>query len=151
MNSLLTELNSSYDYHCQFGGPLGFGHDFRADSAEEIQLASKMTRQYKEIRHFLLEDYYPLFDDLSGGSQKWDGWQFHDPKKDEGFFLIFRPEGAPNLQETIKLKGLVPEKRYLLTPKAKSNLPESATGDTLMNGVLVTIDTSQDTLLVLYQ
>ena len=147
LTSKLIGSDSRYDYYCQFGGALGFGFDFRGATSAKISEAIELVSRYKELRGYLVQDYYPLFDPLD--PRGWDGWQFHDAKKDEGFFLVFRPASSPYLEAMIKLHGLDPTKPYVLKPDCKTNLPESASGKMLGEGSPVRIAPRQ-ALLVQY-
>ena len=109
-----------------------------------------MVKRYKGLRHFLVEDYYPLFVDYGADPLNWDGWQFHDSKKDEGFFLAFRPPGSSVSEETIKLRGLDPAKQYHLRADRKTDLPDSVSGKVLRDGLTVRIDSPRQALLVRY-
>jgi alpha-galactosidase len=150
LNSLLVKLDSSYDYYCQFGGPLGVGHDFRKAKPEEQALARRMTAEFKELRRFLVEDYYPLFD-YSADPKSWDGWQFHDPKRDEGFFLVFRPEKSEQKSAIVRLRGLNSKRNYTLDVDSESGLPRTASGGELANGLNVTLEADRSALPVRYR
>ncbi len=159
INSDLRHLHSVYDYYCQFGGPLGLGLDFRKFTSQQIQEAAEIIRRYKEVRRYLVEDYYPLFD-RDQDPQYWDGWQFHDPKDDSGFFLVFRlsdstfpPYWAPPLETVIKLKGVDPKKGYTLIkdPNSKAELPERVCGTQLQEGLRLRINSRREALLVRYR
>ena len=68
---------------------------------------------YKSLRKYLVEDYYALTPqprDLDA----WQGWQFHDPKLDEGFVQAFRVQG-PEAIKTLALHGLDPRATYRFT------------------------------------
>jgi alpha-galactosidase len=157
-SNLVRPLDSIYDYYCQFGGPLGFGHDFRDFTPQKIEEAAGIIRRYKEIRRYLVEDYYPLFD-RAQDPQKWDGWQFHDPKDGSGFFLVFRlpdstfPGWAPPLETVIKLKGVDAKKQYALIkdPDSKAELPEHVSGTQLQEGLRLRINSRGEALLVRYR
>jgi alpha-galactosidase len=163
LNADLMSFDSAYDYYSQFGGPMGFRVDFSKFTPQQMQEGAKMIRRYKEIRRYLVEDYYPLFD-RDQDPQYWkeyrlDGWQFHDPKDDSGFFLVFRlpdstfpPFCAPPLETVIKLKGVDPRKQYTLIkdPDSKAELPERVSGAQLQEGLRLRINSRREALLVRY-
>jgi alpha-galactosidase len=64
---------------------------------------------YKQMRPFLMKDYYPLFQPRT--LAEYDGWQFHDPETGEGWALIFRVQ-APQATVRLRLHGLNPRRRY---------------------------------------
>jgi len=72
----------------RMGGSLGFAEQSIFWSKTTKAQLRKEIERYKAIRRFLMEDYYPLFNPSSLG--EYDGWQFHDPASQEGFFMVFR-------------------------------------------------------------
>jgi len=83
---------------------------------------------YKAQRHLLMKDYYPLFDPEH--LTDYDGWQFHDPETDEGFFMVFRVR-SPDDTATLHLGGLTPGTIYALTDVDTGQTQELAGGDPL--------------------
>jgi hypothetical protein len=55
----------------------------------------RFIAKYKELRHFLNGDFYPLLPQPST-SADWDAWQFHDPDSGSGLLLVFRMRGGPD-------------------------------------------------------
>ena len=151
LNSNLIKLESEYDYFCQFGGPLGFGHDFRKDSQEQKALAIKMIKLYKSVRQLLVKDYYPLFNDYSEDDKQWDGWQFHDPQTDEGFFVVLRPENSPDIQGVVKLHGINKNKTYTIVNTYNIQLNDKIKGRKFEDGLKVNIDSARSGILVHYK
>ncbi|MBI4585219.1 MAG: hypothetical protein HY717_14495 [Planctomycetes bacterium] len=151
MNSNLIRLEGVYDYYCQFGGPLGFGHDFRPEPPARLAEAVKLIQQFKELRRLLVEDYYPLFGDYVTDNEKWDGWQFHDPKTNEGFFLVFRLPQSPYSEALVKLHGLDPGKEYTLSADQGTGLQPTAMGQALLTGITVRLTKPRSALLVRYR
>lgn len=94
-----------------FAGPLGFGADFRKLENDQKATIRQCITAYKQVRHYLNQDYYPLFpQELT--SQTWDGWQFLDRAKQEGCVILYRPDVSPYPTATIKLRGLEPDRTY---------------------------------------
>ena len=89
-----------FAYHCHMGGTFGFAMIMQVLNEKQIISARKHIEVFKKIRHLLLKKYVPLFGQpiaLEG----WDGWQFHDPERDEGVVFIFRclsPEVTSKVQ-----------------------------------------------------
>ena len=63
----------------------------------------ELVARYKQIRHLLLKDFYPLF--MQNSLTEPDGWQFHDPETGEGIFCIFRCE-SPESAIRVKPRAL---------------------------------------------
>jgi alpha-galactosidase len=96
-----------------FAGPLGFGLDFRVLNPEQKNAVRQVIAAYKQVRRFINEDYYPLFEQ-SASLQNWVGWQFIDPDQQEGFFAAYRPVSSPYDSATVPLRGINPDSEYLL-------------------------------------
>jgi len=77
-------------------------------AAVRRQLKGEIDR-FKQVRRFLMADYYGLFEPRR--LTDYDGWQFHDPRTGEGFFMIFRCE-SPDEAVTVQLPGLEDGIRY---------------------------------------
>ena len=67
--------------------------------------------EYKKIRSFFTEDYYPVFG-FDGSDSAWGGWQYHSPKKGAGILGAFRRPECPDDGMTVALEGLEKEAVY---------------------------------------
>lgn len=79
---LWTELFS------KFAGPCGMSEycgNFSKEGAEQLKAYITL---YKQYRHYLVKDFYPVCDPRS--MRDWDGWQFHDPETGSGIAAFFR-------------------------------------------------------------
>lgn len=114
LNTNYCKYRSQDDLLALFGGPLGFGLDFRSLNPEEKDTIRQTIAAYKQVRRFINEDYYPLFEQ-SASPENWVGWQFVDPKSQEGFICFYRPASSPYDSATISLHGLNPDSEYLMT------------------------------------
>jgi len=151
LNTNLREVDHEYDYFCQFGGALGFGHDFRKDSPQKKEMAKNMISLYKSIRHLNTADYYPLFNDFPLDQKQWDGWQFHDPKTGEGYVVVLRPPESPYPEAVIKLHGIDPDKSYQITECEFNDLPSELGGKELGGGLLVRIKEARSAFFAHYK
>lgn len=72
-------------------------------------------REYRDIREYYYEDYYPLSGtgDLTG-SDVWLAYQMHRPSDDSGIVVAFRRQDAPDAEYTVRLGGLTPDASYTL-------------------------------------
>jgi alpha-galactosidase len=102
---------SPYDWQANFGGMIALSEGIEDWSPEMRREARQHLDVYKSIRGFLGKDYYPLFPQPQS-LEEWDGWQYHDPEKDEGFVLLFRVE-SPQASASPRLQALAAEKQYL--------------------------------------
>ena len=126
-----------YEYHSLFGGPLGFGIKFAEVSDRDLEDVKRHIVEYRAIRRYLVEDYYPLFEqDL--GEQTWAGWQFHDPADGSGVVIVIRKAASVYHGATLALQGVDTGQRYVVTDVASEETWE-ATGEELAAGLEVTI------------
>jgi len=92
------------------GGAFGFGGGLESWTPEMMAQAKRHVEVYKSLRHFLVEDYYPLFEQPRS-LNAWDGAQYHDPRAQEGFVSVFRLD-SPQSSVELKLHGLQPGATY---------------------------------------
>jgi alpha-galactosidase len=103
-----------FDIASIFGGPLGFQCNWpQMTEADRAALAHLVTI-YKQVRPLLNADYYPLFAQQRPLTT-WTGWQFNDPTKGGGFFVVLRPADSPYDSAEVRLQGLDPGANYQAT------------------------------------
>ena len=94
--------------------------------------------EFEQIRDYFYADYYQLFE-WESKADRWNGWEFYDPATASGCASVFCHEATSNLTETVKLKGLDPEKTYRITD-FDGLIDVTATGAQLMEaGITVTV------------
>jgi alpha-galactosidase len=98
------------DYQSFLGGAFGFGGRLETWTPKMLEQARRNVEIYKSLRRFLVEDYYPLFEQPQS-LDAWDGAQYHDPGTREGFVLVYRLDSPLSTVE-IKLHGLEPTATY---------------------------------------
>jgi alpha-galactosidase len=113
LNTNYCKFRSQDELIALFAGPLGFGLDFRTLDTEQKNAVRQAIAAYKQIRQFINEDYYPLFEQ-SASPRDWVGWQFIDPDRQEGFFAVYRPASSPYDGATVLLRGIRPDSQYTL-------------------------------------
>lgn len=81
--------SKDFNFQSLFGG--AFGISDRVDVWPEslVQMARVHVDAWKELRRYLVEDFYPL-SDQPRDAESWSGWQFHDPADQSGFLQAFR-------------------------------------------------------------
>ena len=97
-------------YQSFLGAAFGFGGKLETWTPEMKEQAKRHVKVYKSLRRFLVEDYYPLFEQPRSYNA-WDGAQYHDPATQEGFLLVFRLSSAQDSVE-LRLQGLEPDATY---------------------------------------
>lgn len=94
--------------------------------------------EFEQIRDYFYADYYQLFA-WDSKADRWNGWEFYDPETASGYASVFCHEATSGLTETVKLKGLDPEKTYHITD-FDGLIEVTATGTQLMEqGITVTL------------
>jgi alpha-galactosidase len=114
LNANLLAMQSVFDLHSLFGGPLGFGADLAKLTPEAKALLRQQIANYKTVRHLLNQNYYRLFPQLRNESN-WVGWQFHDPKANEGFAVLLRPTESSYRVADVRFGGITRERNYRIT------------------------------------
>ncbi len=104
----------AFDVASVFGGPLGFRADWPKLSEADRATIAKLVSSYKKVRPLLDADYYPLFAQQRTPAS-WTGWQFDDPEKGAGFFVLLRPGESPYGAADVALQGLDPAAQYEIT------------------------------------
>jgi alpha-galactosidase len=123
------------DYNCQvcFAGAFGLCGRLNEWSPATCQTVRKNVDVYKQVRQYLSEDFYPLVSQPRT-DKTWAGWQFHDPKSQEGFVQAFRVH-SPEQRQAFALKGLDPARMYRFTDPYTKDRFESIGGKLLSVGV----------------
>lgn len=114
LNANLLAIQSVFDVHSLFGGPLGFGADLTKLAPDAKALLRQQVANYKTVRHLLNKDYHRLFPQDRGDSS-WIGWQFHDPKANQGFVVLLRLADSSYRAADVRLRGVAPERNYRVT------------------------------------
>ncbi len=109
--------------------------------------------EFKEVRPYFYEDFYPL----SGGEgvdltteDRWLAYQLYRPSDNSGYVVAFRRKDNTEPNYTVKLCGLNAQKTYTLTDKDTGNV-EKKTGKQLMEGLKLTLNAPQSSLLIKIQ
>ena len=90
---------------------MGLRCDWSKLNAKELQDLALIIRQYKQVRHLLNEDYFPLFPQ-DRKEQNWVGWQFQAADRQEGLAVLLRPPTSAYRAADIRLQGLVESSTY---------------------------------------
>lgn len=110
----------------------------------------KCIADFKELRPYFYEDYYPLtgLGDLTG-DDVWLAYQLNKPSDNSGIVVAFRRKDNKSNELMVKLKGLDPDSTYsLYNDNDKSVI--SKTGQELKEGVILEINEAPGSLLLKY-
>jgi alpha-galactosidase len=119
-----------------FGGAFGTGGRVDRWSPEMRRIANQHIKVHKQIRRYLLEDYYPL-SDQPRNLESWSGWQFHDPHDQSGFVQTFRTR-APETTRRFAIYKLEPNARYRLTDAYSGKSFELSGSQAMTQGIEMT-------------
>ena len=110
----------------------------------------KCIADFKELRPYFYEDYYPLtgLDDLTG-ENVWLAYQLNKPSDNSGIVVAFRRKDNQTNTISVKLRGLNPNITYsVFNDNDKSVV--SGTGKELAEGITLKINDAPGSLLLKY-
>lgn len=118
------------------------------DKDTDWELVRQAYAEYDLIRDYFYGDYYALTE-WSANADRWDARMFYVPDSGEGFAFIACQEASSTTTNTVKLKGLDPDKLYKLTD-LDGLVDITADGKTLMEqGITVTVPEQPYAVIVL--
>ncbi len=94
-----------YNFLSHFAGTVAFGQRVLHWKERDVEIASQCMDKYKEIRHYLANDFYALFPQPRS-KDVWDGWQYHDQESESGVIMVFQLPECPDYSKLITLHGL---------------------------------------------
>jgi alpha-galactosidase len=108
-------------------------------------------KEYREIRPYFYEDYYPLsgIEDLTR-DYIWIVYQMHRPSDNSGIVVAFRRQNSQDRSITVQLSGLIPERIYTITDYDK-DIVLIKTGKELAAGFNLDIEQPRGSLLLHYK
>lgn len=75
------------------------------DTEEKVEFLRKYGNEYRMVRPYFSEDFYPLTD-VSDKLDVWCAMQFNRPSYDDGIIEVFRRENSPYETAVFNLKGI---------------------------------------------
>lgn len=136
------------DYGCwsSFAGQLCLAwHPL--DDDFPMEKARRQVELYKQIRHLLCGDYYPIT--KCSLEEPWIGFQFHRRDLDEGVVMLFRRR-SPYSAMDVTLRGLNPQAKYELDFKG-SGEKRVYTGAQLKSALGIRIPEAPAAEMVIYR
>lgn len=110
----------------------------------------KYLAEFKELRPYFYEDYYPLTGtgDLTG-DDVWLAYQLNKPSDKSGIVVAFRRKDNPSKTLSVQLKGLDAESIYTVV-NADDQSSIKKTGKELEQGITLNISEASGSLLLRY-
>ena len=138
----LYKLRMNYAPFCLLKLPSALNKD------NDWALMRQAYAEYDTIRDYFYGDFYALTE-WTSNSNRWDARMFFVPEEGEGYAFIACQQNASSKTNTVKLKGLDPDKLYTL--KDFDGLVDlTADGKTLMEqGITVTVPEQPYAVIVL--
>jgi alpha-galactosidase len=149
-NVFVTPINrmDDYSFHSAMASSLCLG--WIADAPDfDLQRAKRLADRYRQVRHLLIGDWYPLLP-YSRGLEHWMAAQYHRADLGEGMILVFRHPESPYPTVEVSLRGLEPATTYELTYDS-SGATGRHKGAKLMAGFAVTLAGKQRSELIAYR
>ncbi|MDD8025404.1 MAG: alpha-galactosidase [Acidobacteriota bacterium] len=136
-----------YAFRSSMGGAVVTGWEMNA--AFPVALGQAAMAEYREIRPYLLCDFYPLTE-YGTGDEIWSAMQWDRPEERDGIILAFRRPAAPVDATVVKPHGLDPEADYQVSFE-DYGIAVIKTGRELGQGLGLKIPEAPGSLLIRYR
>lgn len=138
-----------FDFRSSMSSAVVFNWKFTQTGQSFLDM-QKCIEEYKEVRPYYYEDYYPL----SGtgnltGNDCWLAYQLHKPSDQTGYIIAFRRPDNKESDYNVKVSGLDAESTYILTCKDTGKSMEKS-GAELLKGLTLHIANPRASLLLRY-
>lgn len=112
--------------------------------------AKATLAQYRRLQPYFLGDYYPLTP-YTKAADAWLGWQFHRADLRGGLVQAFRRPESPQESARLKLRGLDPRSRYVVTDVDDAKPDELSGRELMVKGLLLTLPEKPLARIVTYR
>jgi alpha-galactosidase len=150
--------DSDYAWRSTISSTVTFGLFGNLDAAQAnpppadfpFAKAKATLAQYRRLQPYFLGDYYPLTP-YTKAADAWLGWQFHRADLGGGLVQAFRrPESLPE-SARLKLRGLDPRSRYVVTDVDDAKPYELSGRELMVKGLLLTLPEKPSARIVTYR
>ena len=143
-------LSDSYSFRSSLSSTLIYNWKI-TEKEESIVEMHKRLEEYREVKDYYYEDYYPLSGtgDITG-NDIWLAYQMHRPSDSSGIIVAFRREECQEPDCTVSLQGLDPDAEYSLTDN-DSGKETVCKGACLMEGLDLHLENPKSSLLIKYR
>ena len=145
-----TNAFDSYTFRSQMAPAIASSWDMRRDNIDAAFI-KRMLGQWRSMSHHYFGDFYPLTRH-STSNDTWMAWQF-DSEELGGMVQAFRRPESPAVSMQFRLRGLVPNERYLVQNfDLDDKLGKEYRGKELMEkGLSITIPEARGAALISYR
>lgn len=143
-------LSDSYSFRSSLSSTLIYNWKI-TEKEESIVEMHKRLEEYREVKDYYYEDYYPLSGtgDITG-NDIWLAYQMHRPSDSSGIIVAFRREECQEPDCKVSLQGLDPDAEYSLTDN-DSGKETVCKGARLMEGLDLHLENPKSSLLIKYK
>jgi alpha-galactosidase len=138
---------SPYEFRSSMSSAMTTGWDINNSNFSEEQ-ARKNIQDFKRLRPYFYEDFYPLTKYMTG-DDAWLSYQLNRKKENDGVVFAFRRPDCQNETITIKLQGLDDKAIYEFYYE-DYQIKTKITGAELMKGIDISIPIKPGSLLISY-
>ncbi|MBE6540821.1 MAG: alpha-galactosidase [Ruminococcaceae bacterium] len=108
------------------------------DDENQMLMLKKYLDEYKTVRPYLSEDFYPLTD-LSNSENVWSAIQYNRPEQNDGILEVYRRKTSPYETAIFKLYGLDKSSNYIFRDADDNSEVALSGAELLEHGLSVTI------------
>jgi len=142
-------LPDQYSFRSSLSSTLIFNWKITEGGLSVVEMQERLA-EYKSIRDYYFEDYYPLTGDGDlTGHDVWLAYQMHRPSDDSGIVVAFRRELSTQGTLVVKLESLDQDATYQLTYSG-TGTTEYVAGKQLSEGYAITLDQPRSSALIRY-
>lgn len=143
------EKNDRFTFRSSLGSSVIYNWKVTEKGSNIIEMQN-CQKEFSEVRPYFYEDYYPLttVDDMTS-DRIWMAYQLNRPSDNSGFVVAFRRQDAKENEIMVKLSGMRPEARYVVT-NYDTQEKYVKTGHELTGGLSLMLKDPRSSLLLKY-
>lgn len=147
-----TGIMGTNKYDCRSSLGTSVIYDWKiTDKKVSLLDMQDMQKEFKDIRPYFYEDYYPLsgIENITSDSI-WLAYQLYRKSDDSGYIIAFRRQNNSDKYYNVKLSGLKPTKIYVLTNKDTGETIRKS-GKELSECLTLSLESTRSSIIIKYQ
>lgn len=120
-----------------------------ADTPEKLEFIKNMCEEYKKVRPFYSEDFYPLTE-YSDKLDVWCAYQFDRSSQNDGMLQVFRRDNSPYETAVFKLGTIDTSKEYTFTDIDDNSVFKISGKQLKENGLQLTVKEQRTAKIYIY-